>query len=242
MTQKALCKFSSELLKESSTTLHKTLLLLTLLYSVYGGILFVGGWFLCVYFSFAEGVLVWCAVRLALRVLLAFISARGRCRVIEQSLNAISLPYGFHRKTVKSLRRLYVLRGTVRFLFRLLFLAAVLAGAVLLYAASDRQEGAYFMLGAAQFVPVLIALAVFRFRMETAFCAAETVSVRCPEKSSFKSAAQGFRIMKGQYVFAAMSVLRRGLLVILPVTQPYFAFTAAVFFAARQLEYDNSNS
>ncbi len=236
MTQKALCRFSASLLKTSDISIQGHLLLLMLMYGIYAGIILTGAWF-AVHGGFT-GILLFCGARLLLRTLLAVLSAGKRGDVIEGCLGMLSVDCADRKVRNKRLRRLYALRGLWRFGLRLLFAGIIVGGCVLAWLASRQAEGVYLLLGAAQAVPLLLAVMIWRFRMETAFAASETLCVYNESTTSWDCLKGGLSMMRGQYLFAAGTLLRRGLWMLLPVTQPRFVVTMEAFFVARRLEQE----
>lgn len=240
MTQKTLCRFSKEALRSSPSSLHKSLLILILMYALYGAAVFSGAWAVYVYAFFPAAVLVWFGVRFLLRIIFAFFSAGRRTAVISECLRLLSLPHGYFHGARKRLRRLYFLRGIFRFFLRLAACAVILGAAFMLYVASRRNEGVYYIFGAAQAIPLFLILFVLKFRMEAAFSAAEVVCTVQPEVSSWKNYMESCRMLRGQYLFLAGLCLRRMLLLMLPVTQPDFVMTLVSFFSVRRLEWQYS--
>ncbi len=237
MKQKALCRFSAEALAGRPSALHRHILILMLLYALYGAALAAGIQLLSVYDFAAVPLLIWCASRLLMRIFLAVLSASGRAAVICECTSLLSLPCGFFHRARRRLRRLYFLRGAARFLLRL-SAAAVIAGAAwLILDASGRAEGIYHLFGAFQAVPLLILLLVLRFRTETVFAAGEVLCSQSPELSSWKSLKTASAMLKEQYGFMLILLIRNLPKLLLPVTQPGFAMTAVSCFSVRHLEW-----
>ncbi len=240
MTQKTLCRFSNEALRNGASSLHKSLLILMLIYTLYGAAVFSGAWAVYEYAFFPLAVLVWFGVRFLLRIILALTSAGRRTAVVSECLRLLSLPHGYFHSARKRLRRLYFLRGTLRLLMRVAACAVVLGAAFMLYAASRQNEGVYYIFGAAQAVPAFILLFILKFRMEAAFSAAEVVCTVQPEIGAWKNYMESCRMLRGQYLFLAGLFLRRLPLLLLPVTQPDFVMTMVSFFSVRRLEWQYS--
>lgn len=240
MTQKTLCRFSKDVLKNNSSSLHKSLLILILIYTMYGAAVCSGAWLVCEYAFFPAAVLGWFGVRYILRIILSLSSAGRRTAVISDCLGLLSLPHGEFHTVRKRLRRLYFLRGVFRLLMRIAAFAVLAGGLFLLYLASRQNEGVYYIFSAAQAVPVFLLLAAVRFRMEAAFSGAETVCTMQPENSAWKSYAESCRMLRGQHLFLAALLIRKIPLLLLPVTQPDLVMTIVSFFSVRRLEWQYS--
>lgn len=240
MTQKTLCRFSKEALRNGTSSLHRSLLILILMYTLYGAAVFSGAWTVYEYAFFPLAVLVWFGVRFFLRIILALTSAGRRTAAVSECLRLLALPHGYFHSARKRLRRMYFLRGTLRLLLRIAACAVILGAAFMLYAASNQTEGVYYIFGAAQAVPAFILLLILKFRMEAAFSAAEVICTMQPEVSSWKNYMESCRMLRGQYLFLALILLRKAPLLLLPVTQPDFVMTTVSFFSVRRLEWQYS--
>lgn len=236
MTQKALSRFSDSILKTSDFSIQGHLLLLMFMYGAYTGLLLTGAW-LAAHSGFT-GILLFCGVKLLLRALLAIVSAGRRGDVIEVCLRMLSADFADRKVRNKRLRRLYLLCGLWRLGLRVLAAGIILGGLLLVYMASNQTEGLYFLMGAAQSLPLLLLVLIWRFRIETAFAAAETLCIYSKSSSAMHCLKDGLSMMREQYLFAAGILLRRGLWMLLPVTQPRFVVTIETFFVARRLEQD----
>ncbi len=234
MTQKALCRFSAALLKTNDFSIQGHLLLLMLMYSAYTGLLLTGSWF-ATHNGFI-GILLFCGTKLLFRALLAVVSAGRRGDVIESCLRMLSADFANRKVRNKRLRRLYLLRGLWRLGLRVIASGIIIGGLILAHMASKQAEGFYFLMGAAQSLPLLLLVLIWRFRIEMAFAASETLCVYSKNSSALYCLKDGLSMMQGQYLFAAGILLRRGLWMLLPVTQPRFVVTIEAFFVARRLE------
>lgn len=237
MKIKALCSFSAETLRSRNSAIHKHILLLMLLYSLYAAAAAAGIWLLDMYDYELIPLLIWSGAVFIMRVCLAVISAGGRGAVIAECTSLLSLPCGFLHRARKRLRRLYFLRGIARLLLRL-SAYAVIAGAVwLIFDAVGRDEAIYHLFGALQAVPLLIFLLVLKFRTESAFAASEVLCVQSPEISSGRNFMTACRMLRGQYGFVFLLLLRKLPSLLLPVTQPHLAMAAVSCFSVRHLEW-----
>lgn len=244
MKQKALISFSGAAIKGGYSDIFMPLLGIASLYAVYFLISLSGAYIICRYYFFFEMILLWCAARLVLKILLVLLTVKKRAALIRRCIVKISLPCGYERKIHKKLRRLYMLRGMVRLMCRIVTAAVIFLGIWVIASDAFAADSVYRLMGAFQAVPLLIVIIRMRIRLMLRFWGAEVLTVSDTSHSIRANLRESGKMLSGQYGFIAALFLRsiRGLL--LPFLLPKFIQTLVSYFSVRHIEWqyqENNN-
>ncbi len=237
MKIRELCRFSNAALKSRPSAVQKHILILWVMYLTYA-LAIVGGYKLASLFSFETvPLLCMCAGVFVMRALLGLVTSGQYTAIISECTSLLILPYGYYYSARKSIRRLYLLRGSVRLILRLAAAAVIIAAVYLIYMGANMDEGIYCLFGALQALPLLFIWLIIKFRTEAIFACSQVICVQEPELSAFSAFISSARMLKGKQGFLLSALLRKLPSLILPVTQPYFAMTAVTLFSVRRLEW-----
>lgn len=237
MKQKALQSFAGNALKGSCMSIFIPLCVLFLIY-LSCGTLSAAAASVLLYAGLSQlNILIFCGVRNLLKILTVLASVKSRCAVIRNSVISLSLSCGYERRIYKRLRRLYLMRWSVRTLCRFALAALLIAAVRLLADESLHIAGLYRIMISFQAVPLAVIILVIRLRLEISFAGAEVLSVRYPHRSSWKNFRDSLEMLHGQHLFVAGIILRNAGRIFLPFLLPKFAGTLVSYFSVRYIEY-----
>ncbi|MBQ8515664.1 MAG: hypothetical protein IJ496_09735 [Ruminococcus sp.] len=238
MKQTALHRFSAAALKGNTRPLQGPLMLLCTVYALHIALLLMGAWLLCTCSDLSlMWILLWCGGKLLLSVTTVLIALRCKAHLLLRCISLLRLPCGFLSAGYKRLLRLALWKGLIRFLIRLPAAVGFFAAGLLLQEAAAHTDSLYWLMGAAQVLPLTLGLLLLRLRAEVCFLAAEVLCVQQPEVSALSSLKTAFRLMLGQYAFFLRILLRSLPWMLLPGRAIRCIMTMISFFSVRHLEW-----
>ncbi len=233
MKQNALCRFSKSAVKGSYIKILMPILGMAGISILRVSVEFIGAYFLCSYFYFYEAVLIWCALRFILHVSHALLSVGIRCNLVKRCIFNISLPCGYDRAIRKKFRRLYFIRGLMRFLFNVLFVGVLLFGAWCIGTNSFAVDSVYRLMAAFQAIPAVMVLVWLKIRLSVYFLGAEVMCAVNPDEGALKNFFKSVKMLSGTAGFAAVLFVRN----IFRLLSPVFAQTLVTYFSVRHIEW-----
>lgn len=237
MKQKALQSFAGNALKGSCMSIFIPLCVLFLIY-VSSAALSAAAASVLLYAGLSQlNILLFCAVRSILKITAVLASVKSRCAVIRHSVISLSLSCGYERRIYKRLVRLYLLRWSVRTLCRFAAAAVLITAVWLLADESLHIASLYRIMLSFQAVPLTVLILIIRLRLELSFAGAEVLSVRYPDRSSWKNFRDSLEMLHGQHLFIAGIILRNTGRLLMPFLLPKFAGTLVSYFSVRYIEY-----
>lgn len=237
MKQKSLYRFSKNAVKGGYIEILMPVLFVALVYLIQTAFCIAGAYFLCRYYFTFTAVLIWCGVRILMKMFSVLLTLRSRANVIRRCIIRISLPCGYERSIYKKLKKLYFLRGTVNFFSRILLVSVFLLGVWIINTDSFPFGSIYRLFAAFQTLPVMLVVIWFRIRLHICFIGAEVLTVENPSSGVWKSLFESCKMLSDQHKFVAGIFLRNFFSILLSVFLPRFIQTLVSYFSVRHIEW-----
>ncbi|MBQ8687429.1 MAG: hypothetical protein IJ512_02620 [Ruminococcus sp.] len=243
MKQQALHHFSASALRGNSRPIQLPLMLLCAFYLLYAALLLAGSWLLVSGTSLSLlHTLLWCGGRLLLSIGAILLTMRCKVHILSRCTRLFHLSAGDVSSVYKRLLRLCFWKQLIRLSVRLILAGGLLGAALLLEEAAARADSIYWLMGAAQVIPLTLGMLLLRLRFEAVFAAAEVLCVQDPAQSAFCSLRTAFLMMQGQYRFLLRILLRSLPWMLLPAMLPRYMMNLTLFFSVRHLEWQYSRT
>lgn len=243
MKQQALHRFSASALKGNTRTIQRPLALLCVIYLFYAVLLLAGGWLLVTETSRnLLHLLFWCGGRILLAAGMILLTMRCKAHITERCIRLLHLPCADVSSAYKRLLRLCFWKQLIRLGIHLVIGTGLLGAGILLQKAAAHEDGIYWLMGAAQAIPLILGMLFLRLRMEICFSAAEVLCVQNPARSALYSFRTAASMMHGQYSFFLRVLLRSLPWMLLPAMLPRCIMNLTLFFSVRHLEWQYSRT
>lgn len=237
MKQKSLYRFSKNAVKGGYTEIFMPVLFIALVYLIQTAFCIAGAYFLCKYYFTAMAVLIWCGVRVIIKMFSVLLTLRSRVNIIRRCIIRISLPCGYERGIRKRLKRLYFLRGSINFLSRVLLAAVFLLGVWIINTDSFPFGSIYRLFAAFQTLPAMLVIMWFRMRLYICFVGAEVLTVENPSVGAWRNFRESCKMLSDQHKFITGMFFRNFFNILLPVFLPRFIQTFISYFSVRHIEW-----